>query len=264
MKIFDPHIHTPTQSDDDLENLRYFGTEKVVTTAYGGRSHQTATELIDYFEELVGDECRRLRRHGLDPHVALGVDPEARPRRAHPEVWDALAAMLERRGVVALGEIGVWEDRDDQWELFRRQVRIARRVGPLPILVTPPEKLKITLTYKMMNWLESSGYPTSLVVVTSLDERLLENVVESGFCVGYPVGSATNDPRRVGPHIREVLRRVEGGDKIMLSTALRSSGGDLLGVPKTIEALDEAGVDEGIIRQMVYANAVRLFETGGG
>lgn len=259
MKIFDPYIRTRTQSDDDLKNLHYFGTRQVVTTAYGGQHFETAADLIEFFELLMGEECRRLRRCSLTPHVALGVAPDARPRRAHPEIWDELASFLTRRSVVALGEVGVWIDEEDHWELFERQVRIARNIGPLPILVTPPEQLKITLTYKMMTRLEKIGYPPSMVVMTGIDERLLGNVVESGFCAGVPVGSTFNEPRRLGHHISEVVDRVGGADRILLTTALRSSGGDLLGIPKAIEALEALGVDEATIRGFVHDNAHRLF-----
>ncbi len=259
MKIFDPYIRSRTQSEDDLKNLRYFGTTEVVTTAHDAQSFETAQDLIAYFEVLRGEECRRLRRCGLIPHVALGVLPAARPRRAHYEVWEALPDLLRTSTVVAMGEIGVWEDIEEQWELFERQVEIARQVGPIPILVTPPRELKITMTYKMMTWLKRKSYPPSLVVMNRLDERLLENVVESGFCAGYPVGAASNDPRRAGGHIAQVLDRVDGAGRILLTTALRRQCGDVLGISKTIKALRRQDVQEEAIRRMVYGNAARLF-----
>ena len=259
MKIFDPYIRSQTQSDDDLKNLHYFGTEEVVTTAYGAQTFETAADLIAYFEFLLGEEYRRLRRCDLRGRVALGVVPDARPRRAHYEVWDALPELLQRDSVVAMGEIGVWEDSAAQWELFERQVRIAREIGPIPLLVTPPKTLKITMTYKMMNWLEKFGYPPSLVMMNYLDERLVENVVESGFCAGYPVGITSNEPRQVGRNIAGLLERVDRADKILLTAALRSNGGDLLGVPKTIVALQDEGVTDADIQKMVYDNAARLF-----
>lgn len=259
MKIFDPYIRTCTQSEDDLKNLHYFGTRQVVTTAHGGRHFETAADLIEFFEVLIGEESRRLRRCQLEPHVAVGVDPDARPRRAHPEVWEKLPEFLEQSAVAALGEVGVWKDKPEHWELFERQVRLAERIGPLPILVTPPDELKITMTYKMMMRLDKMGYPSSQVVMNGLDEKMLGNVVESGFCAGYPVGTAHNDPRKVGREIHEVLERIGGAERILLTTALRSSGGDLLGIPKAIEALEQEEIDETLIEKMVYGNAARLF-----
>lgn len=263
LKIFDPYIRSRTQGEDDLKNLHYFGTTEVVTTTHDARPFETADDLIAYFEVLLGKECRRLRRCGLIPHVALGVLPAARPRRAHYEVWEKLEDLLGRPSVVALGEVGVWEDNDEHWELFARQVEIARRVGPIPILVTPPNELKITLTYKMMTWLKRQSYPPSMVTMSRLDERLLENVVESGFCAGYPVGAASNDPRRAGEHIADLVARVGGADKILLTTALRRQAGDVLGVSKAIKSLRKHDVSEEAIRNMVYDNAARLFRPPG-
>lgn len=259
MKIFDPHIRSRTQSDDDLKNLHYFGTEEVVTTAYGAQSFERAEDLLQYFDLLAGEEQRRLQRCGLISYCALGVAPNMRPRRAHYEVWKALPELLSKKGVVALGEVGVWEDSSAHWELFERQVRIALDVGPMPILITPPVELKITLTYKMMQRLEKWDYPPSEVIINFTDERLLENVIQSGFCAGYPVGAASNDPRQVARHISDVAGRVGGTEKILLTAALRTAGADVLGVPKTIVALQDEGIDDVLIEKMVFGNARRLF-----
>lgn len=260
MKIFDPHIRSQTQGDDDLENLRYFGTHAVVTTAHGGQNFEAAAELITYFETLIGTECRRLARCGFDAYAAVGIVPDARPRRAHYEVFERLPELLKRPNVVALGEIGVWEDEPEQWELFERQIRIAQDVGPLPVLITPPARLKLTLTYKMMTRLKRMGYPKSLVMMNYLDDRLARNVLDSGFCAGFPVGVTSNDPRRAGQFLADLVERTEGVDRILLTAALRQSGGDILGVPKTIEALQAEQVRDSLIRKMVYDNAARLFD----
>ncbi len=262
MKIFDPHIRSRTQGDDDLKNLHYFGTEALITCAHGEQAFEGATDLLAYFEDLIGEERRRLRRCGFSAYVAVGLVPNARPRRAHYEVFDALPELLQRPEVVALGEVGVWEDREDQWELFEEQIRIARRVGPVPVIVTPPRELKLTLTYKMMTRLDKMNYPPSMVVMNYLDDRLLANVVDSGFHAGFPVGITSNEPRGAGAFLSRLLEGPGYVDKIMLTAALRRSGGDVLGVPKTIEALQKLDVADSDIEKMVYDNAARLFLLG--
>ncbi len=263
LKIFDPHMRSRTQSGDDLKNLHYFGTTEVVTTAHGGQGFERAEDLLEYFDLLTGEESRRLQKCGLIPHVAVGVVPDARPRRAHYEIWKALPEILQRPIVVAIGEVGVWEDNDEQWDLFERQVRIGLKLDSMPMIVTPPKELKITLTYKMMKRLEKWGYPPSRILINYCDERLLENVIQSGFYAGYPVGAASNDPRDAGPFIAEIIDRVGGAEQILLTAALRSGGGDVLGIPKTIVALREVGVEDTSIENMVYANAGRLFGLSG-
>lgn len=259
MKIFDPNLRSRTQSDDDLKNLHYFGTEEAVSTAYGWRGFERAEDLLAFFESLLKEERQRLERCGIKAYIALGVLPDGQPRRAHFEVWDELPALLKRPEVVALGEVGVWEDRREQWELFERQVKIALEVGPLPILVTPPAKLKITMTYKMMQCLERLGYPPSLVVMNHTDRRLLVNVIESGYCAGYPTGAANNDPREVARAIADALEELGEVGQIILTAALGSGGSDILGVPKAIVALQDLGVPDAQIEAMVRKNAQALF-----
>lgn len=260
MKIFDPYIRSRSQGGDDLRNLHYFGTEEVLTVAYGSKRFEDAGELLADFEELIEEEVRRLRRCGLIGHVALGVSPAAQPRRTHYEVWDALPKLLERPNVAALGEIGVWEDSQAQWQLFQRQVEMAREAGPLPILLMPPKELKRTLTYKMIGRLEKWDYPAELVVVNRVGERLARNVIESGCMVTIPVGAAGNDPRETARWIGALLGEVAGGEeKIMFSADLRATGADVLGVPKTMEALKGEGLGDEEVEKMVYQNARRLF-----
>ncbi len=259
MTIFDPHIRSQSQSEDSLKHLNYFGTQGVLTTAYGHRRFANADDLIAYFDDLVGVERQRLNRCGLDGWVALGVSPEAEPERAHGSVWPALQERLQRSEVVALGEVGVWRDEEAQWELFQRQVRIARQLGSMPIVVTPPAELKITMTYKMMTWLERFGYPADRVVMGFMDEALLENVVASGFKAAVPLGATTNPPRRSAAFIAKVARE-QGADSILLTASMRAGAGDVLGVPKVMEALaKEEGIDAAMIDRMVRANATELF-----
>lgn len=262
MKIFDPNLRSRAQSDDDLKNLHYFGTDQAVTSAYGLRGFERAEDLLRFFESLIKEERRRLERCGIEAYVALGVLPDGRPRRAHFEVWRELPGLLARPEVVALGEIGVWEDREDQWQLFERQVKIALDVGPMPILITPPSTLKITLTYKMMQRLERLGYPPSLVMMNHVDQRLLVNVIQSGFCAVYPAGAPNNDPREVARVIADSLEELGGVERILLTSALGSGGSDVLGVPKAIVALQDLGIEAEQIEAMVQVNAQTLFGVG--
>jgi len=59
--------------------------------------------------------------------------------------------------------------------------------------------------------------------------------------------------------LSEVLDAVGDTGRIVLSSALRAGAADILGVPKTIVALQERGVDAEQIEAMVFSNAVRLF-----
>jgi predicted metal-dependent TIM-barrel fold hydrolase len=258
MPIFDPHVRTDVRSDDDLKNLAYFDTERVVTTAHPYQPFERAEDLLEYFEWLIDEECERIERCGLGAHAALGVLPEARPRRSHPEVWTAMPELLERDPVVAVGEIGAWKDEEAHWELFERQVRMARD-HELPVVVTPPTGLKVNMTYKMMLRIESIGLPPKRAVMNYLDERMVEAVVRDGFVAGLAVGASDLPPSEAADIVVDVLEAVGDAKRIVLNSALRAAGSDVLCIPKTIAALQERGVGRDVIEQLVYDNSATLF-----
>lgn len=259
MKIFDAQIRSDTRTDDELRNLHYFETDRVVTTAHDLRPFERADDLLGYFEDLVTTEVARLRRCGLTGHVALGVLPGAQPRRAHYEVWREMPFALQDRAVIAVGEIGAWEDSTPQWELFDRQVKMALE-QELPVIVTPGPELPINMTYKMMTRLESLGMAPGHCLMNRLDHKLLATVVAEGFIGGVAVGYRNMEPRQAATSISETLMAEEDArHRIVLNSSLRRGAADILGVPKTIVALGEAGVSDPIIERLARGNALELF-----
>lgn len=265
MKIFDAQIRSDACSDTDLENLRYFDTEAVLSSAHALRDFERATDLLAYFKWLIDQEVPRVLKHGLRASVALGVLPDARPRRAHYEVWEALPALLERPEVAALGEVGAWVDERAHWELFERQVGVVgalnaqEKSAQLAIIATPPEALKINMTYKMMQRVERLGVGPKRVMMNRLDERLIETVLREGFVAGVSVGASNLNPREAARALADALDMLGSAERIVLNSASRAGGVDVLGIPKTIVALQELGVPEEAIEAMVYKNARAIF-----
>ena len=261
MKIFDAQIRSDICSEADLKNLEYFETERVITTAHARREFERAEDLLEYFDALTTDEVERLRRCGLIANVALGVAPDMRPRRAHFEVWRELPHLLQQPEVVAVGEIGAWEDSEAAWTLFERQLEIASDVGDVPVICVPPPELKVNMTYKMMQRIEKLVHDSNLCMMNRLDERLVETVVQEGFVAGVSVGSQNVEPREAAALVMDVVESVGSADRIVLNSALRTGSVDILGIPKTVVALQDLGVDTRVIEKLVYGNAMSLFVT---
>mgnify|MGYP006285720121 CR=1 FL=1 len=261
MRIFDAHVRTDTRADEDLKNLAYFDTERLVTTAHAYKAFETAEQILEYFDWLCTEEVERVEHCGLRAHVALGVLPDATPRRSHPEVWTELPERLQHPSVVAVGEVGAWEDEESHWELFNRQLRIAKRLD-LPVIATPPPGLKANMTYKMMLRAEQIGLAPSRVMMNYLDERLVETVLRDGLVAGVVVGSQDFDPRAAAEVISDAVEALGGADRIVLNSALRAGSSDVLGIPKTASALDEIGIEPEVIDRLAYTNAEELFFDG--
>jgi len=262
LKIFDAQIRSDICSTADLQNLRYFDTERVITCAHAPRPFERAEDLLGYFDALTHAEVARLERCGLKAWVALGVLPSAVPRRAHFEVWRALPRLLAQPEVVALGEVGAWADEAKQWELFERQVKIARDFSPdeaLPIICTPPDDLRVNMTFKMMQRVEKLAVAPELVLMNRLDERLIEAVVREGFVAGVSVGASNLNPRESADILADLIQTLGGAERIVLNSALRAGGADILGIPKTVVALQKRGVEAASIEKLVWGNAEALF-----
>lgn len=261
MKIFDAQIRSDICSEADLKNLEYFETERVLTTAHARREFERADDLLGYFDQLATDEVERLRRCGLIPHVALGVAPDMQPRRAHFEVWQELPHLLQQPEIVAVGEIGAWEDSEADWTLFDRQLDIASQVGQMPVICVPPPDLKVNMTYKMMQRIEKVGHGSNLCMMNRLDGRLVETVVEEGFIAGVSVGSQNVEPREGAEMLADAIETLGSAERIVLNSALRAGSVDILGIPKTIVALQDLGMETRVIEKLVYGNAMSLFLT---
>lgn len=261
MRIFDAQIRSDSRTDDELKNLAYFGTEHALTTAHPRRAFENAADLLAYFAELVGDELDRLARCGIAARTALGLLPASVPRRAHPELWPALEQLLIDPRVAAVGEIGVWDDAKPQWALFERQARLALEAR-LPVVVTPPAELRVNMTYKMMDRLGQLGLPPHRCMMNLLDARVLPTVLEEGYTGGIAVGYGRTDPRAAARLLRATLERApEALDQIVLCTSLRAGSADILGIPKTLVALAETGLDSTAVSALAYGNAERLFRS---
>lgn len=257
MRIFDAHIRSDTRTDDELRNLHYFETERAVTAAHAPRRFETAADLLAYFDALLGPEVERLRRCDLIPHVALGVLPDARPRRAHYEVWRELPELLRRDPVVAVGEIAAWEDTRTQWELFERQVKLALEAD-LPIMVTPPAVLHVNMTYKMMRRIDQLGFPASRCLLLRVRDRVAHTAHTEGFVVGIAVGNENVAPRDAARFIVELAEERGALQRVALCSSLRRGAADVLGVPKTIVALRDLGCDDELLQMVAHDAAAKL------
>lgn len=257
MRIVDAQIRTDTRTSDDLKNLAYFGTEAVVTTAHALKSFRTAADLLDYLENLVSSEPERLNSCGLTGYVALGVLPDAQPRRSHYEVWRTLPTLLGHESVVAVGEVGAWSDDKTAWSLFERQLKLADE-HKLPVVVTPPSDLPVNMTYKMMARIEKLGFPPGRVLLNYSDETTVEAVLSDGYVAGIVAGGGGTSARRAAALVIAAIERQGSSERILVNSSLQAGPADVLSVPKLIAELEES-LDESTIESVVCHNACEFY-----
>jgi len=127
--LFDSHAHlNDAQFDKDREEVirrarEEYGVSRVVNIGYNRETIRTALALTERYDFI---------------YAAIGWHPhEAKDMTDDDLSW--IESMTEHPKVVALGEMGLdyyWDNspRDVQQEVFRQQIRLARKVG-LPIII---------------------------------------------------------------------------------------------------------------------------------
>ncbi|WP_201716448.1 TatD family hydrolase [Rossellomorea arthrocnemi] len=126
--LFDTHVHlNAEQFDEDLEEVlsraREAGVEKMVVVGFDRPTINRAMELIEQYEYL---------------YAAIGWHPvDAIDMKEEDLAW--IEELSKHPKVVAIGEMGLdyhWDKspKDVQKEVFRKQIRLARKVK-LPIVI---------------------------------------------------------------------------------------------------------------------------------
>lgn len=256
LPYFDAHIRTDCIEDDVLENLLHFGVAKVLLAAHAPAPFEVAGDLLAYFGGLVSNEFHRLRRVGLTPVVALGVHPDAVPRRAHYEVWRELPSLLADPAVVAVGELALTDESEAQEALLRRQLEIAAEAD-LPVLVTAASRERARHVRRILALLEESPVQASRVMVNHIDFTCLRPVLEAGCWAGVTVGPMHLEQAAATDLIGRY--RAEAVDRVIVNSGLRPGPADVLALPKLALGLTEAGLTQSEVRRLVWGNAERLF-----
>ncbi|WP_018131794.1 TatD family hydrolase [Effusibacillus pohliae] len=127
--LFDSHCHLNSDQFDEHDVLEMIHTARdqdvvqILVPGYDLASSQRAVELADSWQGL---------------YAAVGIHPND-AAQATEEAYEQLREWAKLPQVVAIGEIGLdyhWETtpKEVQFEVFRRQIRLAKEVN-LPIII---------------------------------------------------------------------------------------------------------------------------------
>lgn len=260
MRLFDPHIHMTSRTTDDYQAMAAAGIAAIVEPAFWvgqPRSHVGTFE--DYFLSLLGWERFRAQQFGIRHFCTLALNPkEANNPRVADGVMALLPQYLEKDGVVAVGEIGYDDGTEAEERCFTEQLRIARE-AELPVLIHTPHRDKKRGTERTLELIKKTGFPPELTLVDHNTEETLPGVLASGCWAGHSIYPFTkmDEARMVS------LVKKHGADRILVNSAADWGVSDPLKVPKTAQALREAGVEESAIETICWTNPVRFFAQSG-
>jgi predicted metal-dependent TIM-barrel fold hydrolase len=260
MRLFDPHIHMTSRTTDDYQAMAAAGIAAIVEPAFWvGQPRTHVGTFEDYFLSLLGWERFRASQFGIRHFCTLALNPK---EANNPAVADGVIALLprylEKDGVVAVGEIGFDDQTPAEEKCFARQIELAR-AHDLPILIHTPHRDKKRGTERTLALVKECKFPPELTLVDHNNEETLALTLDSGCWAGHSIYPFTKmDEARMVSLVKRF-----GSERIIVNSAADWGVSDPLKVPKTAQALRDAGVSEADVATICWANPVRFFAQSG-
>lgn len=260
MLYFDPHIHMMSRTTDDYQNMAAAGIVAVCEPAFWqGQPRTQLGTFIDYYDALLGWERFRASQYGIRHYCTIGLNPkEANDIELAEGVMKLIPRYCEKDGVVAIGEIGYDDISATEERFFAEQIQIAME-HELPVLIHTPHRDKKNGTERSLAVVRESGINEELVIIDHLNEETLPMVLETGCWRGHSVYPHTkmSEDRMVA------LLKQYGLEKMVVNSAADWGQSDPLKVPKTGQAMLEAGFSEQEVEQVLFTNPIDFYAQSG-
>jgi predicted metal-dependent TIM-barrel fold hydrolase len=260
MRLFDPHIHMTSRTTDDYQAMAAGGIAAVIEPAFWvGQPRTHVGTFEDYFLSLLGWERFRAQQFGIAHFCTLALNPkEANSAHVADGVIALLRRYLEKDGVVAVGEIGYDDQTPAEERYFGIQLELAREHG-LPVLIHTPHRDKKRGTERTIRLLAETNFPRELALIDHNTEETIRMVLDAGCWAGHSIYPATKmDEARMVAIVKS-----HGPERILINSAADWGVSDPLKVPKTAEAMRQAGIAETAIEIICWDNPVRFFAQSG-
>jgi uncharacterized protein len=258
--LFDPHIHMTSRTTDDYAAMAAAGIKAIVEPAFWlGQPRTHVGSFEDYFLSLLGWERFRASQFGIRHLCTMGLNPkEANNQRLADGVMELLRLYVEKDGVVAVGEIGYDDVTPTEEKYFKAQIELAKDAG-LPILIHTPHRDKKRGTERTLAVVKESGIAPEMVLVDHNNEETLKATLDSGCWAGHSIYPATKmDEQRMVTLVKQY-----GAERMLINSAADWGVSDPLKVPKTAQAMREAGIDEAQVSKICWQNPLAFFAQSG-
>jgi predicted metal-dependent TIM-barrel fold hydrolase len=207
----------------------------------------------------LGWERFRASQFGIKHFCTLGMNPK---EANHDELTEGVLALLpqylEKDGVVAVGEIGFDDMTPTEEAVFQRQIQLALD-AELPILIHTPHRDKKRGTERTIAVVRESGIAPELVLIDHNNEETLQLTLDSGCWAGHSIYPHTKmDEQRMVSLVQKY-----GKERMIINSAADWGVSDPLKVPKTVKAMQAAGISSADIETIVWTNPASFFAQSG-
>jgi predicted metal-dependent TIM-barrel fold hydrolase len=260
MRYFDPHIHMLSRTTDDYQKMSEAGIIGIIEPAFWqGQPRTQVGSFIDYFDSLIGWERFRASQYGIKHYCTIGLNPKEANNIAMAEgVMKLLPHYLEKDGVVGVGEIGYDDMTRGEERFFAEQLQLAKDFN-LPALIHTPHRDKKTGTERSLALVKEVGIDEEMVIVDHLNEVTLPLVMETDCWRGHSVYPHT----KMSEERMVALLKKYGLEKMVVNSAADWGQSDPLKVPKTGDAMKQAGFTDEQIEQVLFTNPIEFFAQSG-
>lgn len=260
MRLVDPHVHMTSRTTDDYAAMAAAGIVVVVEPAFWlGQPRTHVGTFEDYFASLLGWERFRASQFGIHHFCTLALNPkEANEPRVADGVLALLPRYLDKRTVVAVGEIGFDDQTPAEERAFHAQLDLAR-AHDLPVLVHTPHRDKKRGTERSLALVREHGFPDERVLIDHNNEETLPLVLATGCWAGHSVYPDTKmDEARMVALVQRY-----GVERIIVNSAADWGVSDPLKVPKTVAAMQAAGIPAAAVEAVAWRNPLAFFAQSG-
>ncbi|AEF95651.1 TatD-related deoxyribonuclease [Methanotorris igneus Kol 5] len=249
--MIDAHTHLDVRSFEDLEKMALSGIETIITCSHDPYKMSVPEVYLDHWDRLINLEVKRGKMAGVEVKVALGVHP-----MGYPKNWEILIKklpeFLENENVVAIGETGLHYLTEDEKNLLREQLILAKDYN-MPIIVHTPEKNKKEALIEILKILDEVKIKDDLVMIDHINKETVD-LIDRDVYVGLTVQPSMKISHE---EAAEIIKNYD--KKFILSSDLGSLKADIYALPRTKLYMKKIGVEEEKIINSIYKNAKEFY-----
>lgn len=249
--IIDAHLHADCRPVEDFKNMKIAGVNAIVSCAYDPLEMKKSNVSFEHFDRIINREAKRVENEGIKFYCAVGVHPRAIPTDFE-KVLEKLPEYLEKKNVIAIGEIGLETADDLEQKVFVEQLKIADE-NNYKIIVHTPRTNKVEITEKIVKLLDEHINPR-LVQLDHVDFSIVDSIIDKEYSLGITI-----QPLKMSTE--ETIQMLEkyGYDKFILDSDISYAPSNPLSLPETKHELEKMGVNKNSINKVMFENVLKFY-----
>ncbi|MEE3419149.1 MAG: TatD family hydrolase [Methanosphaera sp.] len=249
--IIDAHLHADCRPVEDFKNMKIAGVNAIVSCAYDPLEMKKSNVSFEHFDRIINREAKRVENEGIKLYCAVGVHPRAIPTDFE-KVIEKLPEYLEKKNVIAIGEIGLETADDLEQKVFVEQLKIADE-NNYKIIVHTPRTNKVEITEKIVKLLDEHINPR-LVQLDHVDFSIVDSIIDKEYSLGITI-----QPLKMSTEETILMLEKYGYDKFVLDSDISYAPSNPLSLPETKHELEKMGVNKNSINKVMFENVLKFY-----